>query len=178
MDAEQTSVYQRGARDGLVVGGLMLAMFVCQAVSLRMPWLGLVSNALMLAVPVAAYILMRRDFKQYPAHRQFATVWMHGIMIFICGSLIMAAGSYAYCRLINPDFIPDLFRTTGHALMAMPDPSLADMGRQFEQMIEQRLTPTPIQMAFSLLWFGSFSGSMLSLLLAAIIRFFNNKTKQ
>lgn len=178
MNAEQASVYQRGAQDGLIVGALMLAMFVCQAASLRVPWLGLMANALMLAVPVAAFVLMRRGYRQHPAQRQFATVWMHGIMMFICGSLIMAAGAYVYCRLLNPDFIPDLVRSAGQALMEMPDPSMARLGSQFEQMIEQKLLPTPIQMAFSMLWFGSFSGSMLSMLFAAIIRFFNNKTKQ
>lgn len=180
MDSQSASVYQRGARDGLLAGALMLAMFVCQALGLTqgLAWLTWVSDALMLAVPVAAYVMMRRGFRLYPAQRQFATLWMHGIIIFICGSLIMAAGIYAYCRLIDPGFIPRMFDLTGQLLAQMPDASMAQMGEQFGQLAEQGLTPTPIQMAFSYLWLGSFSGSMLSMLLAAILRLSNNNAKQ
>lgn len=178
MDIEAASVYHRGARDGLVMGGVMAAMFVCQAAGLRVPLLTLLADALFLAVPFVAYRLMLAGYKQYPAQRQFATVWMHGITFFICGSLILAVVAYVYCRLIDPGFMPDLFTATGQALSASADPAVAELGSQFDQLADNGLLPSPIQMAFSLLWLASFSGSLLSMLLAALIRLINQNKKQ
>lgn len=166
----ERTVYHRGASDGLIMGLYMAVMYVLQVSGLRAPMLSLLGEAMMLGVPVAAYMLMRRGVRETAPPPVFSAIWMHGIMIFLCGSIIMALVAYVYMRFVTPTFIVDLFRTMAELYAGMGTDAGQEFSRVLERVIEARMLPTPISFAFSLMWLASFGGAMLSLLLAGILK--------
>lgn len=148
----------------------MTVMYVMQVTGFKLPVMGLLGEILMLGVPVVAYLLMRRGVRETVPRPLFSAMWMHGIMMFMCGSIIMALAAYIYMRIVEPGFILHLFQTMSQ-LYAQLD---TDAGTQFSHMldrvIEEHMLPTPISFAFSLMWLGSFTGAILSLLLAGILK--------
>ena len=153
------------------MGLYMSVAFVLQAVALGRPsMLSLLSSAMVLGTPVLAYVLMRRGYREHPAQRQFSTVWMHGITIFLCGSLILGLVQYAYMRFVQPAFMADMVHMVAETYKSMPGDEYRHMGTVMQNIIDKHMLPSPIAFAFSMMWMVSFAGSVLSLLLAAVVR--------
>jgi hypothetical protein len=53
---------------------------------------------------------------------------------------------------------------------AMPDQEFQQLGATLRKALDQHLLPRPIEVAMSLAWLTAFTGSILSLILAAIAR--------
>lgn len=170
MDERPKSIYHTGAADGLTMGLYLGATFICQVLSLKILTLGLFAELMVLGVPFMAYFLMRRSYKSNAREKPFSTIWMHGITIFICGSLILGLVQYVYTRFINPDFIPMMAQTAVDAYMSLP----SDDGRQFgvalQQIIDKHLLPTPIGFTITAIWLISFIGCLLSLAITVILK--------
>lgn len=175
MDSKPQSIYHNGATDGLIMGLYFSVIFILQALTLGRPsLLGLVGTAMLLGIPVLAYMQLRRGYRQHPANRQFATVWMHGITIFVCAGLILGVVQYAYTRFLVPNFIPDMMHNVAEAYKSMPGAKYQHFGSVLQNMIDQKLVPSSISLAFSMIWTVSFAGSLLSLLLTIIIKLFGS----
>lgn len=176
---QRQSVYQTGANDGWKMGLWLTTVFLLQAIGLDYPVLLIVGNLLMLCTPFIAYRLLRRAFTGAGGVSTFSGIWLHGIIFFLCGSLIMAAAAYVYLRYINTDFIVNQIHLISNTYRQLDTPESEALANQFERIIEYHLVPSAIQMSFSLIWFCSFFGSMLSLILAIIVKHMpiRNKTK-
>lgn len=169
------NVYQRGAHDGLLMGGYLTAMMLLMIAFPGWPLLSLVGLLMALAVPFVTYKLLRRGYVENVCESHFSTIWMHGITIFICGSLILGVAIYIYFRFVKPLEIASMVQAAADIYMAQDDVELQRYGRVFQSMINRHELPTPISIAFGVMWLGSFTGSMLSLVVAWIVKLTNKK---
>lgn len=174
MEIKPKSVFRRGAEDGTWFGIYLSVLFILSAVSIKISILGLLAFIMALAVPIYAYIILRKGFIQNGCLYTFFEVWTHGIVLFACGSLIMALTMVIYLNWVNPSFIVEQSK----AIVSLYNDLGGDwktMAQVVEQAINQGLLPTPISMASDIISLGIFSGSMLTLILTPFIR--RNPTK-
>ncbi len=168
------SVFRRGAEDGLGFGIYLSLLFIFYAVAIDVPLLGSIVLLMALAVPVPVYtyITLRKGFVQNGYFYTFSEVWTHGIVLFLCGTLILAATMVAYMTWINPNFINELCQIAITAYRQIDKETIAS---GLELMMKEGALPSPLSMAWSMITFGVFSGSILSLILSPIIRHFRPK---
>lgn len=174
MNNEQSpSVYRRGARDGIVMAAWLVLIFLCNVAAMHLPLLGLPALILLLLTPVPAYIMMKRGYQRYPSMRFFSAVWMHGIVIFFCGSLLLAPVIYVFLRFLQPDFLMDnvLMAIDTYRQMGTQMPEAAHMANQLQTIVDNHMLPTPISLAVTSIWTITFFGSLTSMVLTFIIRY-------
>lgn len=166
------SVYRRGADDGFIFGLYLSLMFVLQAISLEHNSLiaSLTALILVLGVPVIIYIFLRRGYIADGRRSQFSAMWLHGICIFFFGSLLMALTAYIYLRVINPAFISHTFEILRAAYTELGTESALIIAKTIEEIQTQHLYPTAVEIAVQIIWLAVFSGSLLSMFEALIIR--------
>lgn len=170
MAYQQKSVYRRGADDGLFFGVYLIALFFATAYSLTMPFVGLLSTILMLAVPVVIYRFLRRAHIERDGKSQFSELWLHGIVIFFCGGLIVSVVALIYMKWFEPNFIVNQAKIAIQIWEEANVPQAGEMAKVLNQAIEQKMIPTPINVVIEMLWLQVFTGSLLSMLLSAIIK--------
>lgn len=95
---------------------------------------------------------------------------MQGIMTFICGSLIAGLVAVVYLKWINPDFIADRIQEAIDFYSGSGWQQGAEMADLLKNMVKAHVVPTPIQIVIEMIWLGVFSGSLLSLLMAVLVR--------
>lgn len=165
-----SSPYRRGAVYGAPFGLYLTALFFAISYTFDHQFLGLVSFAMMLGVPVLIYVFLRRSFVEDRGTTIYSSLWMEGIAIFFFGGLISTLVAVVYMRWIEPDFIESRI----DAIIALYEQ--ADFSRSEEAIDiltrarEQNLIPKPIDIAVDMLWFIVFTGSMLSMLMALLAR--------
>lgn len=167
------NVFRRGADDGWRMGLLMSAAFLCGVYSAQVPLLAYIAIVLVLAVPFVAYRWLWRDWRRWPATRFFSAAWMQGICFFFFGSLILAAVMVVFMRFVQPDFIADSVRKAIEVYNSIPDPRAGDMAHTLQQMLDKHLLPSAVSLGVSMIWTVTFTGSILSMFLTAIIRLTN-----
>ena len=171
------SVFRRGAEDGLGFGIYLSALFIFSAIATNMPLLGLIATIMALVVPVYTYLTLRKGFVQNGYFYTFSEVWTHGIVLFLCGSMIMAATIVVYMTWINPNFLYEqcqsAIATYRHIGGAMGN----EMASTLDLMLKGNMLPSPLSIAGNTISFGVFSGSILSLVLTPIIRHFRPRVK-
>ena len=160
MEIKPKSVFRRGAEDGTWFGIYLSVLFILSAVSIKISILGLLAFIMALAVPIYAYIILRKGFIQNGCFYTFFEVWTLTMVI--------------YLNWVNPSFIVEQSK----AIVSLYNDLGGDwktMAQVVEQAINQGLLPTPISMASDIISLGIFSGSMLTLILTPFIR--RNPTK-
>lgn len=172
------SVYSSGAHDGALMGAVFIAVFCAMAYgstngSLLLSLAATVSA--LAVVPALLYIMMRRRFVEEKMKSPFFTVWMHGITIMICGNLILGLGIYLYLRFLNPYFLINQVTAMADIYGSMGTPEATQIADTFQKMIDMHLLPSPISFAFSCMWFGSFLGTVLALIITSILRLIPKK---
>lgn len=168
--SQHHSVYTLGANDGWKMGLYLSAMFLLQSEGFIRGPLLILGNLLLLGLPFFSYWLLRRAFTASNGVNSFSAVWLHGILMFLCGSLIMASIAYVYMRFIKPDFIVDQIHLAAEAYRSLGTAQTDQFAHQLERLIDEHLVPSAIQMALSFLWLCSFLGSILSMVLTLIVR--------
>lgn len=73
-------------------------------------------------------------------------------------------------RFFNPEFIIDFIHFTANTYRTLGTAESTQFAEQLDRLVEKHLVPSPIQMAFSFIWVYSFLGSLLSLVLACIVK--------
>ena len=172
------SVYVRGAEDGLVLGPVMAAGVVLTGVAAYVPWVAVPALALLASVPALVYILLRRGYAADGCGSSLSALWLQGICPFFFGGLLMAAAAYAAIRWGRPGFVAEQVTAAAALYSAAPDAGAREMGEALGRAVEARILPTAIQVALELLYAAVFSGSILSVVLAAVIRRRHRPTKQ
>ncbi len=172
------SPYRRGADYGAWFGLYLTALFFATAYSMSQPPLGLLSLVLMSGVPAVIYIMLRRSYVSDLGKTLFSSLWMEGIMIFLCGGMIASFIAVMYMRWIEPNFLDhqvtmmiDLYNSTDW-----------ERGKEFAEMLQrardQHLIPRPIELAVDMLWLIVFSGSILSMLMSLLVQARSVKPKK
>ncbi len=169
MRSERKSVFRRGADDGLYFGIYLAVLFFFMAYSMRVPFLGLLSFVMIIGVPVLTYKFLRRYYVSEHGLLRFSALWMHGIVIFFCGSLILALVAYLFFRWIQPGFMLTqveymigVYRATDWA----QGQELADL---LQEIVDNDMLPKPNWISMEMVFTGTFSGSMLSVLMALLV---------
>ncbi|MCM1518877.1 MAG: DUF4199 domain-containing protein [Pseudoflavonifractor sp.] len=165
-----TSVYRQGADTGLYFGLYLTVLFFTMAYSINVPVLSVVSFVLMLGVPVFIYACLRSYYCRLRGHVIFSGLWMYGIMIFLCGSLISAAVSVIYMKWISPGFMATQMQTSLDILEASTMPEAQETAKTIKLMRDSGMLPGPAETALRIVSFNVFTGSMLSALMALLAR--------
>jgi len=122
-------------------------------------------------IPVVLWILQRKMWDQCPLYRRVSSLWLMGIYTFIFGSLICTLLSNLYILAFAPNFVADYARESIRMMESSPDPALyAEQTKMLRRMLERRALPTPFGITTTMAWATCFSGSLLSLLWAFLIR--------
>lgn len=155
----------------MIMGIELIAMFLlltCAAKSLLACWLGFL--IMLIGVPMTTFFLMRRSFFKDNGLTLFSSLWMQGIVMFFCSTLILALFEYVYLRIINPGFTLELFNQAADYYSASGTEQGVEMGKMLRAMIKQNLVPNAINIAIETIWVGVFTGSLLSMLMAWLVR--------
>lgn len=164
------SIFERAASNGLWMGLYFAAIFMAMVGSVRFGMLNIAVMTLMLFVPYLVYRQLLTTHREAHGMESFAGLWMQGIITFICGSLILCAVSYLFLRFCYPNFMYDSciqILDTYEKNPDMPKDALFDVARS---IADNRNLIRPTDIAVAYLWAGSFTGSILSLILAPIVK--------
>ncbi len=164
------SIYRRGADDGFWFGIYLAVLFIATVSSIHSDFAGLATFVMFVAVPVIIYFLLRRSYRSDNCRSMFSALWLHGICIFFFGSLLMALTAYIYLRFIDPTYIASLLDTAHDYYAQLNTPEAKEMAAVFQKAKDPQFMPTPGTFAVQLIWLGVFTGSMLSMIMAAIVR--------
>lgn len=164
------SIYERAGSDGAWMGLWFTVMFGLSVASMRVALLNVAVLTMALLVPFVAYRFLRRTYLDSHGLVTYSGLWMQGILTFAAGSLILGAASFIFMRWIYPDFILDTLKMGVEFYRSEPMGAGAGLADEFQTIIDRRLAPSPFTITMVWMWLGVFSGSVLSMFLAAVIR--------
>lgn len=167
---ESRNIYERAAIDGAWLGLYFVVMFACAVLSMSVPLLNIPAMAMALLVPFIAYRWLRRTHVDCHGLTSFSALWMQGIITFGCGSLILGAAAFVFMRWIDPSFLSDTLRQGIEFYRNAPVESGTEMADTLQQILDHKMLPAPIDVALMWLWLGTFSGSILCMFVAIIVR--------
>lgn len=169
-DSATHSPIRRGADCGLQFGLWFTAMFLSYIYASLWPALAIVTLALAAGVPFKVFRTLRREYRLSGSSIQVTSLWIQGIVMISAGALICALVTLVFFRWIDPGYIVrqlhqiiELYRTTS-------DPSLAEMARVAQGLIDNGTVPRPSTWVLSMWLFTVTSGSILSGLMAILVR--------
>ncbi len=167
---ESRNIYERAATDGAWLGLYFVAMFAGSVLSLSVALLNIPVMAMALLVPYIAYRMLRRTHLDCHGLTSFSALWMQGIITFGCGSLILGAATFVFMRWLDPTFLVDTLKTGIEFYRSAPVASGKEMADTLQQALDNHLIPAPIDVALMWLWLGTFTGSILCMIVAVIVR--------
>lgn len=164
------NIYARGADDGFWLGLYFSVLFGVSVVSLSVPVLNIVAGAMALGVPFLTCFFLRRTHVAAHGMTVFSALWMQGITMFACGSLIFGTVSFIYLRWIEPGFIARVLQMGVDYYSASTSEGSQMMASEFRMILDSKMMPSALNVAFGWMWLGMFSGSLLSMLAAAVVK--------
>lgn len=170
MSTERKSVYKRGADDGFYFGVYLVVLFFASVFAMTLPFAGLLTMILMLGVPFVIYRFLRRTYVADNGMTQYSALWLQGIIIFFCGSLLSGLVAYVYMRWINPDFIMSIVKDAIGIYSSSNWENGQEVADVLQKMIDQKLVPKPIEVVIQSIWTAVFTGSLLSMLVALVVQ--------
>ena len=93
---------------------------------------------------------------------------MIGILTFIYGSLICTAVTYALLEWLRPDFFYDMAQLVIDQYSKVP--AANDMVETLTKIVDKGLLPSTLEFLFQMFWLTSFLGSLVSAIVAVIVR--------
>ena len=169
IDDTVKSVYRQGAEYGVWFGVYLTVMALAIMYGFTHTILMLAAMAMMVAVPAVVYPMLRRYRSQMRGYAPFASLWMLGLMIFICGSLICGAVTYVWMQYVMPTFIYDQVMAAIDVYKAVPGESAAEMVRIMETIVERHALPSAMEVVVQMVMLTTFLGSLVSMVLAFIL---------
>lgn len=164
------SIYVRGADDGLYMGAYMSVLMIIFGLAMHSALAGVVAMAMMAAVPFILFRFLKRSLDEDGGRSTFSALWLHGICIFFFGGLLMAVTIYVCLRFIQPDFIVNQMQNVIALYKSVNDPQATEFADILSKMIQHGQLPSPLEVALELVWLGVFTGSLLSMAVAYIVR--------
>lgn len=161
-------VFGRASRIGPVAGVYFTALFLSAAYAGMHPLLSLVALAMILAVPWLLYLRLSQGVGDRGPLRT-SPLWTEGVYTFLFGGLVMALLVYLWLKYVDPDYLQNQLRLAAELLRENPEAAGPELRQNIEAVLEQGTMPGAIQMAMSLFWTVTFTGAVLSLLVAYIV---------
>lgn len=163
---DQQSIFRTGAEDGALFGLYLAVLSVAMAASYAGTWVAALFAVLFVGVPFYCFRRLRRSYVRSGGLLNISALWMQGIVMFACASLIAALAVYVYLRWVDPAY----FHNLGDMLMEAASMQGAAEQQQVQMMVDNVLSVvTPVNFVIELILMTIFSGSILSLLMAMIV---------
>lgn len=164
------SVYKFAAEAGLPVGIYLICISACFLLSLRVTFLPMLIFPLILAFPFLLAYYMKRMVREEPAYDRFSPLWLFGIYTIIFATLICMLFSALYLTFVDPAFI------TNYVTGALESIQTSQAAEQYaatveimQEALDAHMLPSGSQFVTTMAWLTCFAGSMLSLILAALL---------
>lgn len=164
------SLYERAAINGLWMGLYFTLLFLAMVGSMRWGLMNLLVILMVSATPCLIFMQLRRTHVAARGLESMSGLWMQGILTFCCGSLILCATTYAFLRWCYPDFMYDSCLQIVEMYNKTPELQKDELFNVANSIVNNRFVLRPTDMAMAYFWMGSFSGSVLSLILALIVK--------
>lgn len=168
--AQQKEFIKLSAKKGTFMG---LYFIVLMGMMFAMPYYGLLFLpvlAMIIYVPFYVYKWFKSLNINSSGTIPASVLWSHGVLMFFCGSLIMAIGIYIFFRFLSPDYIVNLMDYYEQmAQEANNREAMLQVG-EMRQLVAQVGLPRAIDMAFSFSSLSVLSGAVLSLILSIIVK--------
>lgn len=163
-------VYREGAYKGIYTGIYLCLIFLSGVLSAYFPLLSGVSLALIVGIPFFVYKIMAYVHRKYFCLADFSALWMLGISLFLSGSLICAVISYVYLQYLDPDYIATQVQAVQKAYSKSNTLKDSTISEYLDIMVKNRFYPSAIDVSIEMLWITTFFGSILSMVLALLVR--------
>ena len=160
------SIFRRAAEGGITLGGLFVCIFLLGTFAGALTQL--MSLALMVYVPFWVYRKLKATYFASRGILSFSGLWLEGILLFICGSIILALGTLVFLQWLVPDYLPAAVGQVAEAIKA--NPQLLDASVSPDKIAAYFASIRPIDISMTLLWAASFSGSIASIVIAGIVK--------
>lgn len=164
------SIYKYAAEAGLPVGILLTAMSACILMGLRYPFLTSLLPPLAILFPVALWFLLKQIAKKEPEYLKVSALWLGGIYTVIFGTIICMLFSAAYIFYVEPGFVYEYVTSAIASIESSPmRDHYATTTALMREAIDARILPSGMEFVTTMGWTTCFFGSILSLIIAAII---------
>lgn len=163
------SPYRRGADDGIVMGLYLTVMFFASIFSASLPVLTWLALLMMVCVPLLVWRLMSRYHRLLGQASSFAMLWMYGVVMFFCGMLITGVALEVYMTWIHPGYVAEQLQSLAALKGDYPGSYLDTMAEMARSMLDAHFIPAPINLVAELVMMAIVSGSLLSIILSALL---------
>lgn len=167
------SLFQQGAEWGVPFGIYLSVMASGFIYSDKHVAISAFALAMLPVIPVLIYRWQKKRFVAEEGMSSFSNLWMLGILIFMCGSLIASTVSYCILQYARPDFFYEQARHVIRQYKMAPE-LLNEQTQQvvdtLQLMIDRKAVPRNIDFALTGFWACSFFGSLVSALLAGLVK--------
>ena len=152
------------------MGALLSGAAACFLFSLRLPAVSAGVFPLLCCTLVLLYLRMRRLAAVDEAYRRVAPLWLYGIYTFVFGSLIAALFTAVVMIFVEPGFIGRYLAESVAQVEASPMAAeFAEHTALMHRALDAGILPSESQFVSTMGWFTAFGGSMLSLIMAALV---------
>lgn len=170
-----TSPVRLGASRGIITGIYLAIMFMSSLFLSGTVLDGALTTGMAIVFPFLLYKIMRHDFVATGRRFSVGAMWLEGLTAIMGGALIASTLMFVYLRWIEPDYIATRWAEMTEELASAPDPAMNELAESFKTASANGFAITPIMLTMSMLWMAAFSGSVLSLIVAAVVRAFNRQ---
>ena len=163
------SPYKIGADDGFYFGLYLAVMFLAVFYSLTVRVFSVVAWFMVVVTPIIVYFALRRTFLIDGKRTPMGSLWMQGIVMFFCGSLISGLVALFMMRIVDPGWLRKVLEISVETLETFPGHSQNEAYELMRNMLDHNILPTPIQMVFESVWSAVLIGSFVSLICALLV---------
>ncbi len=165
------SPYRAGAEKGQLFGLYLSAIILSSILSSHIPFLSILTLVLIIGVPVVIYRQLRQRSIAREGNANISELWMQGIITFACGALICALIILLYLMWIEPNYIMTTLTNSMNVYQSLGTEMGNNLAETIKLMIEQHMVPSASDIALSMFWFITATGSLLSLVISILVKF-------
>lgn len=170
------SPYKIGADDGLYFGLYLAAMFLAMFYCMTIPILSVIALTMVVVTPIIVYFRLRRTFYIDGKRTPMGSLWMQGIVMFFCGSLISGLVALFMMKIVDPGWLRRTLEISVNTLEQLGD-GHDDTYQLMQTMLDRNIIPSPIQIVFQSLWTAVLTGSFVSLICSLLVVGIGNRQR-
>ncbi|MBD5356831.1 MAG: DUF4199 domain-containing protein [Bacteroides sp.] len=173
------SIYRYAAEAGFPIGIYLSVMAACMLMGLKYEFLTSFLLPLTIAFPFLLGVILRQIAKKEPAYMKVSALWLGGIYTMIFGTIICMLFSACYIFFADPGFVYEYVSSAIDSIESSPmKEQYANTTAIMREAIEARILPSGIEFVATMGWSTCFFGSILSLIVAAIIVKINKRKQR
>lgn len=125
---------------------------------------------LMCGVPALVYRWLRQVYVRQSGMTNFSALWMEGIATFFFGGVLSSFFAFVYMQALDPGFIERMMRLSIDAYTQNPWAGGEEIAQALQTAVDKHVLPSPISIVFDVMWLIMFTGSLLSMVLAMVVK--------